>query len=390
MKKKFNIGIPVYVCPEKALLLLDDINKSTVTPHKVMICDNSRKFHPDETKYRFPIELHRPHYNIGCAPAWNLLLRNGLPTDTIIFNEDIRLVPTALEEWINRPEGIVMSYGYCAFLMRNHVYEEMGLFDENIWPVYFEDSEYNTRLSQTPHTNYGAFNNRAWVQHTGGTVNVPEGRYTNSEPLNSRVRAYVEEKWGGPIDHPTFKKPWNNKPFDIMDWSYEWCCKRPADINEHLPKLKELAAQCESVAEFGTRTAVSTIGLMAGRPSYLTTYDTHYHPAADVIYNLAHYTTVKRVVQDVLTMPVIEPVDMLFIDTRHTYEQIKVELSRHGNQARKFLAFHDTSLYGEKGEDGNAPGLLAGIKEFLAANPRWKQVYQVDFNCGLTVLERKA
>jgi hypothetical protein len=38
-----------------------------------------------------------------------------------------------------------------------------------------------------------------------------------------------------------------------------------------------------------------------------------------------------------LEADVIEETDMLFVDTLHTYGQVKGELERHGNQARKYI-----------------------------------------------------
>ena len=39
-----------------------------------------------------------------------------------------------------------------------------------------------------------------------------------------------------------------------------------SDINEHCDKLRELAAQAESVVEFGMRNDVSNVALLAGQP----------------------------------------------------------------------------------------------------------------------------
>jgi predicted O-methyltransferase YrrM len=96
----------------------------------------------------------------------------------------------------------------------------------------------------------------------------------------------------------------------------------------------------------------------------------------------------------------IEPTDMIFIDTWHSQKQLKDELKLHGNAARKYLAFHDTHTYGVRDEQRNwaenpdrkaqpYQGLLPAIIEFVIANPHWHFKMHKSNNNGLTVLERK-
>ena len=85
----------------------------------------------------------------------------------------------------------------------------------------------------------------------------------------------------------------------------------------------------------------------------------------------------------------IEETDMLFIDSLHTYDQLKKELGLHGNKAKKYLVFHDTFTYGLKGEIAGTVGLLPAIIEFIIENPCWFfKIHKINNN-GLIVLERK-
>jgi len=76
----------------------------------------------------------------------------------------------------------------------------------------------------------------------------------------------------------------------------------------------------------------------------------------------------------------IPEVDMLFIDTDHTYEQLKGELARHGNKVKKYLVFHDTVSCETE--------LMPAIEEFMKANKKWKIKEHYKFNNGVLVLER--
>jgi hypothetical protein len=148
---------------------------------------------------------------------------------------------------------------------------------------------------------------------------------------------------------------------------YKYHCESPSDINEHLPTLRDLASECSTVTEMGVRWVVSTWGLAEGRPKKLTSIDIQ----DPIIYNID-----------------IEETELLFIDTWHVYEQLKVELERHGNKATKYLVFHDTVTFADVGETEGHKGLLPALEEFLEANPHWKIKIHYGNNNGLLVLER--
>lgn len=177
-----------------------------------------------------------------------------------------------------------------------------------------------------------------------------------------------------------------------LEQLYQQAANTPSDINEHCPRLRQLASECDVVVEFGTRHAVSTVALMAGRPTRLVTYDLNGCPSCtqNSLTRAANSVAMQfeAVTANTLTMPVIEPCDMLFVDTYHTATQVRGELDRHAGQVRKILAFHDTEApWGMTGEDGG-PGVLVGITEWLGQHPEWSQAERYTNNHGLVVLRR--
>lgn len=167
----------------------------------------------------------------------------------------------------------------------------------------------------------------------------------------------------------------------------------PSDINEHLPVLYEISKNCDHITEMGVRSGVSTRAFLRTNAK-LVCYDIVSDQNVLELVEIARDTgkDVKFIEADVLTVD-IEETDLLFIDTWHTYGQLKEELARHANKSRKYIVFHDTNTYGLKNEGtdnrhGNKQGLLPAIIEFIIENPEWRFKKFLTNNNGLTVLER--
>jgi hypothetical protein len=175
-------------------------------------------------------------------------------------------------------------------------------------------------------------------------------------------------------------------PERSLEELYDLAAKTPSDINEHCPKLRDLAAQCAHVTEFGMRHGVSTVALLAGQPKRFVSYDLKHDPIAEVLRKQPGNTDFEFRRGDSLSVD-IDETDLLFIDTRHTADQLWAELDRHAGKVRRWIVLHDTQIFGEHGEDGG-PGLLPALRRFLQANPEWSVVYHTQANHGLTVISR--
>ena len=166
---------------------------------------------------------------------------------------------------------------------------------------------------------------------------------------------------------------------------YHRVCTLPSDINEHCPTLYALARECRHVTEFGTRTGNSTVALLYAQPDKLVCYDMVRFPQVELLGRLAGRTEFVFVQADVLRVE-IEPTDLLFIDTRHDYEQLQEELRLQAGRVRRYIVLHDTTTFGERGETPGHIGLWPAVEEFLAqGNFRLKS--REHHNHGLTVLE---
>lgn len=186
-------------------------------------------------------------------------------------------------------------------------------------------------------------------------------------------------------------------PFAAVDRHLARAIAAGGDTSEHLPLLRALVERINApsvvVVEMGVRAVVSTWALLAGRPETLLSVDIAWPPAAlleEARRCAAEIgTSFGFVLSDTLTLKPI-PCDFLFIDTLHTYAQLRAELARHAGKVAHYIALHDTETFGTRGEDGSEPGLLLAIHEFLESEEgrAWRVVHAVPECNGLIVLER--
>jgi len=189
---------------------------------------------------------------------------------------------------------------------------------------------------------------------------------------------------------------------DELYHRYYKACYKPSDMHEHMPNLKMYADECEHVTEMGVRGIVSTYAFLISKCKTLVSIDivnpsVHGSNIQDV-YTLAklHKKNFTFIEGDTLKIE-IEPTDLLFIDTLHSYDQLKGELALHAKKAKKYIIMHDTVTFGEYGhtlEDpanryGNVKGLNPAIQEFLEAHRTEWAYDRIYYNCnGLTILKR--
>lgn len=164
--------------------------------------------------------------NIGCGPAWNHVIMSS-PGWWLLAGSDVQFKPGSLGKLWDRTQekqdaSIVCADGYNVFTISPLGREKVGLFDENFYPAYFEDTDHFRRVALS-----GAL-----------AVNVPgfqlvhgEAPYWGSSTIKSdpsidgknavvmeNLGAYYARKWGGPPGHETFMKPFNrNVPLDFWE-----------------------------------------------------------------------------------------------------------------------------------------------------------------------------
>jgi len=193
-----------------------------------------------------------------------------------------------------------------------------------------------------------------------------------------------------------------NKQLPSLELQHKFLSKlyTRSDIFEHLSILAQISSKVDSITEFGVRKIVSTWAFLYGCPKNMISIDlvnpsTHGENIEEV-YKIAKENGINyEFIQGDTRLIDIKETDVLFIDTYHEYNQLKNELFRHGNKAKKYIILHDTELFGIYGQDSetdalntNLKGLNYAIDEFLVNNPAWSIKFKYPFSSGLTILEK--
>jgi predicted O-methyltransferase YrrM len=154
------------------------------------------------------------------------------------------------------------------------------------------------------------------------------------------------------------------------------------DICDHMDTLLKYGRECQTIAEFGTRWGTSTLCWILSGAKKIRCYDI-------APQRLSEWESIKRYIKDKridfhlaradTRITDIEPCDLLFIDTEHTYDCLSRELDRNGNKAQKYLVFHDTTY---------SPECYQAVVDFCKYNPHWRIREHWANNNGLTVCER--
>jgi cephalosporin hydroxylase len=234
----------------------------------------------------------------------------------------------------------------------------VGPWDADSYPgPYWEDNDLCLRAAQAGI----ALVQTAWpIQHKGGRTAGPIMRHAasfaaNERTYTDRVLAALGERTPQPT--PVYQR-------------YLQECATQSDIQHHLPLLYSLARG--TIVELGTRGGVSTAAFLAGveaRKGEVWSIDID--PACGELYKghpqwqFIHGSSLDEKVCDFVTRGGIpnapkNGIDLLFIDTEHTFDQAAAELALWAEQVRPggYILMHDPETF---------PGVRRAAQEFADA-----------------------
>jgi len=201
-------------------------------------------------------KLHITHLpsNLGVPAAWNLIIKSFLMEPYwIISNHDVSFTPGLLEEiatiaqdkdvsLIHPRAGEFYTGTYDLFAITEIGIKIIGLFDENLYPAYGEDSDFIMRIKNLDPKTIKGLKNKYFHGNEIATEG-DESYYKNAqqtkkedpqlieklEKVNFINYEYLNKKWGEDwrVVNP-YKKPFNNNeyPQSYTTWDIDFIRKK--------------------------------------------------------------------------------------------------------------------------------------------------------------------
>jgi len=281
---KLHVGVVIHGCPEQVAPCLDSLLKSELDfPAHFIFLDNGSPEQAgigpilESAKAQYPdsVEIHKSEQNKGCAGGWNFCIRKAQADPEfewmVLAGHDIVVHPKALKNLILRylKGGIDLASGvdvgweqpmpeikseevpganFSFLLVPRTVIEKVGLFDENIWPAYFEDNDFHFRCYLAG-CGRGVWTWTAPFRHfRSSTVRT----YPNVSQHFASNTKYFTQKWGGLPAEVIDKNPSLRKA--IEDYHREFDERKKLELKDsnkgkmylYLPvmDLKPLTLEC--------------------------------------------------------------------------------------------------------------------------------------------------
>lgn len=147
--------------------------------------------------------------NIGVAASWNFLAEKAFADGylrVLVLNDDIELEKDEKEihfglNKYSDTDLIVQDGTWCSFMLPKVVYDLIGPFDEEFFPAYFEDNDYEYRVKMNKYTDLkvDSLLNPTLYRNS---MTIKKDKTLNKEFLKNRSR-YIT-KWGGEPSKETF------------------------------------------------------------------------------------------------------------------------------------------------------------------------------------------
>ncbi len=149
-------------------------------------------------------------------------------------------------------------------------------------------------------------------------------------------------------------------------------------------EIRNRLIDCESYTEMGINQGATLAAAVLQNLKQVRAYDIKlgwYIEAQQLFENYAHDNNIDYKVFEMDTLKcVIEPTDVLYIDTQHRYDHLTKELHLHANKVNKYIIFHDTHTM---------TGLKRAVNEYVNKTPHWSIVTDCMENVGFMTIARE-
>lgn len=157
--------------------------------------------------------------NLGCSRAWNVALRRGydwtfIVSSSMLYPEGFSKVLEVLEK-SGEDEVFYTQHSFHCSALSPKCVDRVGYFDENFYPAYYEDTDYDYRINLAD-DHWNKVHNIPAICQVDGAATL-DGLRPNVEAMKD----YYIEKWGAVWDQPIdpYKHPFNNPDYPLSYWA---------------------------------------------------------------------------------------------------------------------------------------------------------------------------
>lgn len=167
---------------------------------------------------------------------------------------------------------------------------------------------------------------------------------------------------------------------ELFKMQYDNTCNWYIDI------LKKYASECDTVVEFGTWNGLSAVVFALSGVKSITSCDLDLSRVNQKLINNLSDVNINFIKENSLNANLEYNADLIFLDTVHTYEHVKAELSVRARGAKKYLIIHDTNYPPDRKNPKNR--VRDAVNEFLVKNKEFKLELEDRTSTGIMVLKR--
>ncbi|MDC0539891.1 hypothetical protein OAO15_00110 [bacterium] len=172
--------------------------------------------------------------NLGCGGAWNLIIKSYITSPGwLITSHDVSFTPGFLEELSiksnNEDIGLIFGHGgdfglgsFDLFYIKDWAVNNIGLFDENLYPAYCEDWDYMIRLKQNPiktiyNLEHKYYHGETFDYNISGKQTLKHDKHLSKLIIDAweQNKEYMRLKWGDGWETFNISDSRINKPFDL-------------------------------------------------------------------------------------------------------------------------------------------------------------------------------
>jgi GT2 family glycosyltransferase len=215
IKPNYCIGVPTINRFDLLQESLLDIKENQPNVEVIIVDNGQQNIEPFLKEHGILYHLIENDFNEGVSGSWNQIANYAfyvlsyravwIVNDDIVLGHNQNDMMEFADDVIFNNQFTTQDGTWCSYFLPERIFNQVGGFDEEIYPAYFEDNDYAYRLKLEgkPHIHNKKLNPK--VYRNSMTL-AKDYSYNSNFEVN---RAYYKRKWGGEPEQETFTTPFN-------------------------------------------------------------------------------------------------------------------------------------------------------------------------------------